>query len=344
MSGDRSTTQVRRGPPNPFWSRDERRLRAGWRILLQTILFVLLLMLLLQTAAILYLVSVQPHLATIPLLATESPWVMLAGALATLLAAFISLLVAARFLDRRPFRDYGFHINSRWWADLGFGLALGASMMALVFLVELAMGWVVVEGTFQTSTPPGMDFASAILVSLVVFICVGIYEEMLSRGYLLLNLAEGLNFRWGPRTALLLAWALSSISFGLLHASNPNATAISTFNLMLIGLFLGWGFILTGELATPIGLHIAWNFFQGNVFGFPVSGGFSGTSFITIRQHGPELITGGAFGPEAGLLGLAISLLGALVVWLWVRYRNGEAELQTHLAEYVENDRRSRSS
>jgi membrane protease YdiL (CAAX protease family) len=307
-------------------------LRAGWRILLQTIIFVLLLMFM-QMALILLMVAIQPGLAVDPLLAIESPWVMLIGSLTPLLAATLSLLAAARFLDRRPFSDYGFHISSQWWGDLGFGLALGALMMAIVFLIEWAMGWVAIEGTFQTSVP-GMDFATAILVALITFISVGIYEEMLSRGYLLLNLAEGLNLRWGPRTALLLAWTLSSVGFGLLHAANPNATLLSTFNLMLIGLFLGWGFILTGELAIPIGLHIAWNFFQGNVFGFPVSGGFYGPSFIAIEQRGPDLLTGGAFGPEAGLLGLLVTFIGALLVWLWVRYRRGTAQLQTGLAQY----------
>lgn len=79
---------------------------------------------------------------------------------------------------------------------------------------------------------------------------------------------------------------------------------------------------------------IAWNFFQGNVFGFPVSGGFFGATFIAIEQRGPDLLTGGAFGPEAGLLWLLVSLLGAVLVWLWVRYRRGTAQLQTGLARY----------
>ena len=82
-------------------------------------------------------------------------------------------------------------------------------------------------------------------------------------------------------------------------------------------------------------MHIAWNFFQGNVFGFPVSGTTSVTSFITIQQGGPTLWTGGAFGPEGGLLGILAMLVGSLLIWGWVQSRYGRATLRRSLAEYA---------
>jgi hypothetical protein len=99
-------------------------------------------------------------------------------------------------------------------------------------------------------------------------------------------------------------------------------------------LFLGLGFILTGELAIPIGLHITWNFFQGNVFGFPVSGTTPIVTFIGINQRGPEIMTGGAFGPEAGLIGLIAIAIGVGLIYAYLQWRDGEVRLKLNLATY----------
>jgi membrane protease YdiL (CAAX protease family) len=133
---------------------------------------------------------------------------------------------------------------------------------------------------------------------------------------------------------LILGYLFSSFIFGILHGANPNATVFSTLLLMAAGLFLGLGYLLTGELAIPIGVHIAWNFCEGNIFGFPVSGANAGPAVLAIQQNGPNLFTGGAFGPEAGLVGLAAILLGGwLTVW-WVRRTSGRAGIMQRLAIY----------
>ena len=101
------------------------------------------------------------------------------------------------------------------------------------------------------------------------------------------------------------------------------------------GIFLGMGYVLTGSLAIPIGTHITWNFFQGNVFGFPVSGTtFFPVTFAAIEQSGPDAWTGGSFGPEGGLMGLLAILLGILAVAVWVRLRYGKLTLFTDIARY----------
>ena len=114
-----------------------------------------------------------------------------------------------------------------------------------------------------------------------------------------------------------------------------NATVVSTVNLFLAGLFLGLPFLLTDQLAMPIGIHITWNFFQGNVFGFPVSGTSNNeTTFIAVHQNGPDMWTGGAFGPEAGLLGLAAIIVGSLLIIWWAKRTRGAVGFELAVAEY----------
>jgi hypothetical protein len=159
-------------------------------------------------------------------------------------------------------------------------------------------------------------------------------EEIIARGYQIKNLAEGLNLRsLGPKWALVFAMLLTSVLFGLGHAVNPEATALSTFGLFLAGIFYGVTYVLTGELALVIGFHIAWNFFENSVFGFPVSGEQFGVSFISIQQSGPEFWTGGAFGPEAGLFGIGGHLIGLLGVAVWVRLRRSKVRLLQELSQ-----------
>lgn len=318
-----------------FWNEQQRRLRTLWRLLGTTLLFTVLMILLgLASGAIAALwmavAGTSPQVALLEL--SSSPGFRMAGSLFGLLIVLAGMWITARLIDRRPFADFGFRLDGDWWVDLGFGLALGALLMAGIFLIEWAAGWIAITGTLQTANS-SQSFALALVPPLVIFLAVGIYEELISRGYLLQNLAEGLDWPvLKTRGAIVLAWLLSSLLFGLAHASNPNATVISTFNLILAGIFLGLGYVLTGELAIPIGLHITWNFFQGVVFGFPVSGLAPATTFIAIVQGGPDLWTGGAFGPEAGLMGILAMLAGSLLVLLWVHWRRGQIALQDGVA------------
>jgi uncharacterized protein len=326
---------------SPFWNREEKRPRAVWRLLLHTIfLFTALFVLNMPVVFLAAILSgpgefmggsgdIDQLLAD---LISSSPLLVILSAVFTLLAFLVATWLAARKLDKRRFASYGFHFSRLWRLDLLFGLALGALLMLGIFAFQLSLGWVEVTGTF---TAPGTNFAAGISAAAVLFIGVGIQEELLSRGYHLRNIAEGSNHpSLSSRAALLIGYAVSSALFGVLHILNPNTSLISTTNLLLAGLFLGLGYLLTGELGIPIGLHITWNFFQGNVFGFPVSGSQLGVTFIQIRQGGPELWTGGPFGPEAGLIGIAAMLVGSLLTVAWVLFTRGSVELQTHLAEY----------
>jgi membrane protease YdiL (CAAX protease family) len=308
-----------------LWNSEERRLRAFWRLLaaIPTLIVVSLLVALVTVFTI-------PNRAETLLSITGS-------LLLTLVITVLWVGINGLLLDRRYLADYGFHLSRRWWLDLGFGLALGAALMAGVFLLELALGWISIVDTFRKAHPD-QSFGQNLLTPLVIFLCVGIYEELMLRGYLLPNIAEGLNRPpFGPRGAILVAWLVTSVLFGFAHMLNPNTTLISTINLILAGVFLGLGYVLTGNLAIPIGVHITWNLFQGSVFGFPVSGqDFTQTTVFMIEQAGPPLWTGGAFGPEAGLIGLVAMLVGCGGIALWARLMDmdGRVALRESLAEY----------
>lgn len=311
-------TEARHAPrwlAAPFWNADERRLRALWRIA--------------GFVAIGAALSRLARLAGLPRGGTSNP----AGIVVGLGLALATLWLTTRFLERRPFVDVGLRWDRDFSRELAIGLLLGALLMTGVFGVERALGWVTVTGAF-VSGAAGRPFALAFLTPVLVFVCVGILEEVLFRGFLLRNLAQGIAGRLlSPRAALLAACLLSSALFGWGHRNNPSATAVSTLNVAVAGVFLALPFLITGRLALSIGLHVTWNLCQGNLYGFPVSGITSlKTTLIAIRQGGPELWTGGPFGPEAGLLGLAAMGVGSLAIFVWLRGPGGAAEIQAALA------------
>lgn len=278
-----------------FMNAGERRLRAGWRIVL---LFLAILVVSLASARLAELGSLT-----------------FSGArLVYLVLAVLALWAIVRWVDRRRPVDLGFELGPRWWGDLAFGSAAAGLAMALVFLVSMTFGQVRIES--WPSRIAGFSFWGALGGQLAFTAFAATFEEAFCRGYLMRNLWEGLSRPSGrSRGAVAVALGVSSLLFGLMHAGNPGATALSFFNLVLLGGLLGWAYQATGSLAMPIGLHLGWNFAMGNLFGFPVSGTTTGTTVVALRESGHSLWTGGGFGPEAGLSGLfLLAVLGLLVV------------------------------
>jgi hypothetical protein len=278
-----------------FISPDEKRLRSGWRLLLQTLIMLIL--------GILF---------TIPALAFATPLGGLANNLSLVangLGILTSVWIARKFLDRRTFTSLGLAFQGKWLREIGIGILIAAVIMAIVFLVELGLGWLSIDG-YLWQTVPAANLLAQLAVWLLMFIGVGYYEEVLSRGYHLQNLTEGLNLAWGL--------ILSSAVFGLLHLGNPNATYISALGITAAGLFLAYGYIRTRALWLSIGLHIGWNFFEGVVFGFPVSG-METAQLIRHTISGPDWFTGGAFGPEGGAASILALAVGVILITLFTQ-------------------------
>ena len=333
---------------NAFYNRPESRLRSLWRLLIGIALGVLVLGTL-RTWALYILAFLLMFTGQIPFSAfgtaeqfnqainaefNRLPLIAGIRSLIVLLLVGLAFFLLARLIDRRPWRDYGLHFNAAWWRDLGFGLLLGLVLMGLVFGIEYLFGWETIRRVVKNGRPR-LSLWQLLVDGLLAYVLVGVQEEVFFRGFLIKNMAEGLHLpRISPKTAVLIPYLLVSLFFGFAHAFNPNATLVSSLNLSLIGLLLGLGFILTGELAIPIGLHIAWNFAQGYVFGFPVSGSATDLSLLATVQGGPAVWTGGAFGPEGGLMGLAAALLGVVLIYAWIRWVRGRASVKAQLAQY----------
>lgn len=282
-----------------WWTPGERRLRAGWRILIFLVL--------------LQLLQIGINLPFADAMMSGPPdaegWFFLSGCM--LVATTLAVWLARVYLDRRTFASLGLRLQRRTVPDLLFGFLLGGLLMGGIFLLFQTLGWARVHGVAWHALPTGAVVAQTVLALLTVGVTVGWYEELFLRGYLLQNLADGLPLGW--------AVVLSSVVFGLLHIANPHAGWQAVLGITLAGFFLAYGWLRTRLLWLPIGLHAGWNFFQTVVFGFPVSG-IDGLFHLTrLTVTGPPRITGGAFGPEAGLIALPAILLGIGLIELWAR-------------------------
>ena len=222
-------------------------------------------------------------------------------------AVLLVTYIFRRDLDRRSFTSLGLRPGPGWVRESLIGFALGAALMALVLGTELGLGAYRVRA-FAWQQRSFDSILAALGLSLVGFVVVAFYEELVARGYILQNLAAA----WGTRAGLI----VSSAIFALAHLFNPGAGQLSSVGLFFAGLLLAGGYLASGRLWLPMGLHLSWNLFQGPLFGFPVSG-LRTTSLISLESAGPDLLTGASFGPEASVIGVLASLVGLAFLWCW---------------------------
>ena len=280
-----------------FISSDEPRLRAGWRLFIQTLLL-FVFGIIVSFAGLLF--SGSGSIASI--------W----GQILNLAVITGSVYVARRWLDKRSFESLGFKLNQQALVDILAGVGITFVQMGFIYVVMLGLGWLTFSG-FAWQFDSINVVITNVATFLVVFIFVGWNEELLSRGYHLQTIASGINLFWGV--------VISSAVFGLLHLGNPNATWVSAAGIFFAGIYLAFGYTRTKQLWLPIGLHIGWNFFEGVGFGFPVSG-LDIYPLLRIDVTGPVLWTGGAFGPEAGLIVLPSLIVGGILIYLYTKNRD----------------------
>ena len=184
------------------------------------------------------------------------------------------------------------------------GLLVGFVFMVLVVAMIVASGCADVDwNAFASSKKQFSVF--------MMFLAVAVGEEMICRGVIFRWIDE----RWNTWVALLISAAI----FGWTHISNDNATWWSSLAIAIeAGLLLGAAYKWSGSLWLPIGIHWAWNYTQGNIFGLAVSGTMAGNTMLVTTVDGPDIITGGAFGPEASIISV---ILGTLITIIFINNR-----------------------
>lgn len=251
-----------------FWNESQARLRAGWRLVIQLLLNIGFFLLILSLARSRF----SPF-------DTDSPWSRVVLAPLAVGVTLLSVWLAGRFLDRRLFSDFGLHLNlGSWWADLAFGLVLGIALPLSFVLVGIAIGIVVLEPVFVSGFL-GLPFWLAVLLVALVYLCVGVFEEV-ERAYQIRNLLEGTAQGLGLRNAAVMAVIGASTISVLMHSGNLTFLAF----VLLAATIKGWCYLLTGRVGIALGYHAAWDFALATVFGIGAESGDSGsTAFYVMR-------------------------------------------------------------
>ncbi|HMI18532.1 MAG TPA: type II CAAX endopeptidase family protein [Sphingomonas sp.] len=187
------------------------------------------------------------------------------------------------------------------------GSLIGVALMAAVYLT--------LDGLGLVAFAPGTGF-EGLVGGLVAFFAAAVLEELVTRAVIFRIVEEAAGTTIGI--------AVSAILFGLLHAFNPGATIISTAAIAIeAGGLLAVAYALTRNIWLVVGLHMAWNFTEGNIFGAQVSGESAPHSLLRTTLSGPQFLTGGAFGPEASIVSVIVCLAAAVVIGALVMRRRG---------------------
>ena len=222
----------------------------------------------------------------------------------------LSCIIMWKLFEKKKISKMGITSIKKGYKELIVGLVLGAITMSIVAIVIITVGDVKLINTI--SKP---QVSTSLLYGLIGFIFVGFGEEILSRGYIMSVLKQTRN-KWivliGP-----------ALIFAALHLGNSGIDVLSFINLFLVGVLFAYMFMKSKNLWMPIGYHITWNYFQGYIWGFGVSG-ISVNGLYKVENISSNIINGGAFGPEGGIIVTIITCLTFYFVYRY--YKNSDVD------------------
>ena len=215
-----------------------------------------------------------------------------------MLVGYLSAAVLVLRWRKLPLSLLGMSLRGRG-KDLLAGLGIAVLLYAVGFGTSLLMGTVEIASVEWVPRD--------LLGTLLFFLLVAVTEEVMLRGFVLGRmLSAGMN--------RFVALFLSSALFSAMHLFNPNFALLPFVNILLAGCLLGASFLYTRNLCFPVVLHWFWNWLQGPVLGYEVSGMDSGETLLTLRLTGSDLLTGGSFGFEGSLLCTVLLVVGTLAI------------------------------
>lgn len=214
----------------------------------------------------------------------------------------VSVFVAAFIVlgaRKIPFNRIGLSLRGK---DLLFGMLFAVALYAVGFGASLLTGAVEVAG-IQFHLP-------SLLMSFLFFVLVAVMEEVAMRGFVLGRLLDGGMNKF-------VALVVSSVLFSLMHLFNPNFAFVPFLNIVLAGLLLGASYIYTRNLSFPIALHLFWNWLQGPILGFEVSGTQFSEGVLMLHLPEANLLNGGAFGFEGSIICSVLLIAGTASIILF---------------------------
>lgn len=275
------------------------KLRSGWRFTIFILGFIFV-GLVIGTAVVAAVVGISKETAP-----GTSTFFVVNG----LVSLFVALLVGwlcGKYLEGLPFTALGAGFLKGWWLRFVFGLLIGALTFSLAAMVGIATGGL----SFQLNADAARSSILTTLVfSFLIFAAAAAFEEALFRGYILQTFIRSEMTWFGV--------LLTSTLFATVHNANPSANLFSWLNTFIAGIWFSVAYLRSRDLWLPFGLHLAWNWTQGSIFGVEVSGITEIVKAPIMRETdtGPAWITGGDYGIEGGVITTIALIVSAAAIY-----------------------------
>lgn len=279
------------------------RLRSGWRVLIFLGVYVSILFLL----GALVRLAFAAALLLLPGRTPQEYLQNLTFRLILLVAALVAGYICTRWLEGLPWSALGLSFHSGWLRDFAVGSFIGIASLAVATAIATAGRGLSFTFSGRAALVPVVQ---TLVFSAVLFIFAALAEEALFRGYPLQTLTRA-NLAW-------LAIFLTSVPFAAVHLRNPNVAAGFTFiNTALAGVWLAVAYLRTRSLWFPMGIHWAWNWALGALFGLPVSGinDLAPHPLLRGTDLGPAWLTGGSYGIEGGVACTITLVVSTVFIW-----------------------------